>query len=65
MIFAAKAELRLRPEAGSEEKSLVQLEMRKKAWPGCGRGSQAAALHMGLNAVRQILLPVMFPRALQ
>lgn len=68
MIWTARAELRLRQDAGTEEKSLVQLEKRKKAWPDCGRRSQEAALqqsHVGLNAMRQISLPGMFPSALQ
>lgn len=68
MIWAARAELRLRQEAETEEKSLAQLEKRKRVWPDCGRRSQAAALqksHVGLNAMRQIPLSVMFPSTLQ
>lgn len=68
MRWAAKAGLRLRQEAGTEERSLVQLEKKERAWADCRRRSQAAVLqqpHVGLNATSQIPFPGMFPSALQ
>lgn len=68
MRWAAKAGLRLRQEAGTEEGSLVQLEKRARAQADCGRRSRAAVLQqprMGLNVTRQVPFPGMFPSALQ
>lgn len=68
MRWAAKAGLRLRQEAGTEEGSLVQLEKRARARADCGRRSRAAVLQqprMGLNVTRQVPFPGMFPSALK